>query len=569
MTDVERGDDWEASPPEQLDEAFAWLRAIPGAALAWWVVGAAPMVLGMLAFWDDQTRGGDGVFSVEVWATGLVAACVWMKVTQACFARAVWRSLLPGGVVPAMSVGEWFRRTGALLAFSVFSVPVWAMAVPLVIPLAWVSAFFHHGTVLAYTHDLGSRPWRELVRQSARLAHQEPLGHHLCLLQLMVLSGLVWGAVAALGLILPFLVNIMTGIESDFTRNPLASAFNTLYLTATVGVTWLLVSPYVRVFYVLRTFQGLSRRTGHDLLSRLHAARLKTRLIIVPVLLSAILGLCGIPAAAEVEDGNAVPLAESGASGVPDDPVPLAHAIRETLMARDYQWRLPLGDAADSPRENSWVAALRRALDRVGRMVREFDRWIGNIDRLIRRWFGGTGPGSADEGPGSGMVGSALRGTLILALGGLLMGGVILVIHRWHRRRQPVPASVPEAGAPRIDLSDEATLASALPEGEWLRLARDQWQAGDARLAIRAVFLATVAALGDQGLIAIGQSKSNRDYLIELRLRALSHREAPEIFGGSVALFERAWYGLHQAAPDWLDQMLDNHNRLTTRVLAT
>ncbi|MFN0126612.1 MAG: hypothetical protein ACKV19_08005, partial [Verrucomicrobiales bacterium] len=547
MTDARRGDDWEASPPERLDEAFAWLRALPGAAVAWWIVGAAPMVLGVLSFWADRTRGGDGEISAAGWAAGLVAVYVWMKVTQAYFARAVWGSLLPGGALPVMSVGEWFGRTGALLAFSVLCFPAWAMAVPLVIPVAWVSAFFHHGTVLAYTHDVGSRPWRELLRQSARLAHHEPLGHHLCLLQLGVLGGLVWGAVAALGLILPFLVKIMTGIESDFTRNPLASSFNALYLMATVGVTWLLISPYFRVYYVLRTFQGLSRRTGDDLLSRLHAAGLKTRLVIVVTLFSMGLGLGAMSAAAESGEGNPVPQAESGASGVPSDPAPLAEAIRETLTARDYQWRLPMGDAAESPGENSWVAALKRAMDQIGRMMRDFDRWIGNADRLIRRWFGGAGPGSTDEGAGSGMAGSALRGTLILALVGLLIGGVVLAIHLRRRRRQAVPASAPAATATRIDLSDETTLANALPEDEWLRLARDQWQAGDARLAVRAVFLATLAALGDQGLIAIGLSKSNRDYAMELRLRAPSRREVPEIFGGSVALFERAWYGLHQA----------------------
>jgi hypothetical protein len=86
------------------------------------------------------------------------------------------------------------------------------------------------------------------------------------------------------------------------------------------------------------------------------------------------------------------------------------------------------------------------------------------------------------------------------------------------------------------------------------------------RLAVRAVFLATLAALGERRLIDIARSKSNRDYAVELRLRTAARREVPEVFGRSVNVFERAWYGLHEVAPEWVQELLENHQRLTSRV---
>ena len=39
-----------------------------------------------------------------------------------------------------------------------------------------------------------------------------------------VLASLAWGAVFALGLLLPYLLKILTGMESELTRNALAVA---------------------------------------------------------------------------------------------------------------------------------------------------------------------------------------------------------------------------------------------------------------------------------------------------------------------------------------------------------
>ncbi|MEZ5434587.1 MAG: hypothetical protein R3F31_26160 [Verrucomicrobiales bacterium] len=82
----------------------------------------------------------------------------------------------------------------------------------------------------------------------------------------------------------------------------------------------------------------------------------------------------------------------------------------------------------------------------------------------------------------------------------------------------------PDPGAGNVDLESEEIMASQLPENEWARLARERFQAGDFRLAVRAWFLATLSHLGDRGLVTVARWKSNRDYQIELGLRVRGGR---------------------------------------------
>ena len=463
-----------------------------------------------------------------------------------------------------MTRGEWFRRTGMLLLVASVSLPLQVVAANMVFPIAWVFAFFHQATVLAYTHPLGPHPLRELIRRSARLSHDEPLAHHLLLLVMGVLALLVWGGVFALGLVVPHLFKMLTGVESEFTRNPLAAAFNTLYLSVTVGTAWMMISPYFRVVYVLRTFRVLSRRTGDDLLARLEAVRARAANAVAVVVLGLLVVTGGGVMAAPAPE--LPPVAEVSSAA---EAAELATAIRATLEAREYQWRLPRavtpGAAAE---ENSLWAAITHVVRTAKQAWRDVQRFISEARRAVRRLLGGDATNTPAAGGSAGVFsGDALRTILyltgIVAAAGWLVWGIVC----WRRRRRRSSAAV-EGVAPSaaVDLAAETTLASALPEDEWLRLARAQQEAGDHRLAVRAVFLATLASLGDQRLIDIRRSKSNRDYLVEVRLRVAARRDVPEVFGRSVGVFERVWYGWHDVAPEWVTQLLENHQKLTTRV---
>jgi len=121
----------------------------------------------------------------------------------------------------------------------------------------------------------------------------------------------------------------------------------------------------------------------------------------------------------------------------------------------------------------------------------------------------------------------------------------------WQRRTPPLEvAAQPPPPAP--DLASDDVTADQLPEEAWLGLARQMVEQGDYRLALRALYLAALAHLGERQIISIARHKSNRDYQREMRRRRPAQEELHTTFAGAVRDFERAWYGMHEVTPDGL-----------------
>ena len=108
---------------------------------------------------------------------------------------------------------------------------------------------------------------------------------------------------------------------------------------------------------------------------------------------------------------------------------------------------------------------------------------------------------------------------------------------------QPVP-----------DLADENVRADQLPEDGWTKLARELLERGEFRLAMRAFYLASLAHLAERDLISIARFKSNREYERELHRRAHSFPELLAVFSDNISVFERIWYGTHEASGELVHQ---------------
>jgi hypothetical protein len=85
---------------------------------------------------------------------------------------------------------------------------------------------------------------------------------------------------------------------------------------------------------------------------------------------------------------------------------------------------------------------------------------------------------------------------------------------------------------------------------------------GDYRMALRAYFLASLAFLAARELLAIGRSKTNLDYLREVRRRARSVSGLDALFAGGVQSFESAWYGLHDVHDSDVQQFAANFEQM-------
>src|SRR5204863_6692298 len=112
-----------------------------------------------------------------------------------------------------------------------------------------------------------------------------------------------------------------------------------------------------------------------------------------------------------------------------------------------------------------------------------------------------------------------------------------LVGQQARRSARPILAEQAVADA-APDLTDENVQAAQLPADGWLALAREQAARGEWRLALRALYLATLARLAAEGLISLAKFKTNLDYEREVRRRALSREEITAAFARRRREFE-------------------------------
>jgi len=206
------------------------------------------------------------------------------------------------------------------------------------------------------------------------------------------------------------------------------------------------------------------------------------------------------------------------------------------------------------------VETIRRGLKILFRWLKTV--WEGVADFLdwLREKLGrGKTAERADRGV-NWMVPLQVLIFVLLALVACTVG--ILFWRMWRRRRhrgaevmaEPIPA------AP--DLNDENVVANQLPEDGWLKLAAELMEQGDLRLALRALYLASLAHLAHREFIRIAKFKSNRDYEVELCRRTRALPELRGAFAENVGIFDRVWYGMHEVSRELLGHFQANLERI-------
>ena len=150
--------------------------------------------------------------------------------------------------------------------------------------------------------------------------------------------------------------------------------------------------------------------------------------------------------------------------------------------------------------------------------------WLGDLIRgLLRGILGGYGSGAS------------VWSVLFL----LLVAAVIFTIARGARGRIAIDAMPPGRRGLQPD-----------PRRQAMQRASEQAAAGDYRMALRYLFLATMLELQDCGLLQLRPGLTNRDYLQLLSEAPLPGESRGRADRGAmqelIVSFDRAWYG-HQA----------------------
>jgi hypothetical protein len=163
-------------------------------------------------------------------------------------------------------------------------------------------------------------------------------------------------------------------------------------------------------------------------------------------------------------------------------------------------------------------------------------------------------------------IDSSLANSVRVLLYSLIMlVSCLLIVQLWKigkRRDRRNAERTEEAAARKPDIENEDTRADELPADSWLDLARDLIAQGEARLALRALYLASLSHLAGLHLITISKSKSNNDYKRELFRNAHAMPEILSLFSENVMLFDRSWYGMYEVTSDVLSMFQKNQTRI-------
>ena len=520
---------------ELVERAVSALVGLPGSAWCVYLIGTVPFGLVLLYFFTDMSVSPYALERLGADSLLVTGCALWWRACQARFGTvllASWGSVEATG----WSAREWIMvalRQGAFLALFIFLSPI---AMILVLPTGWLLAYFQEAVIFGGTPALNIQT---LGQRSMAMIHVWQRQNHVAMLIATGFALLVFLNVYSFVFFVPFVLKLFTGIETAVTQSPLV-ALNTTVLLVVCYLSYLITSPLIRAVYVVRHYHGHSLKTGRDLQDRIRAnARLREQAKagrVVAVLLGGLLFCVSFGLRAQ-EGETASPLLFHDAA----EKTELDRAIREVVQRPDFAWRLPSGEtAADGP---SNLSILVR---RIGRMVTDLIEWI--IDAIR--------PEASDRheaGIFDGWLGARPLLNILLVVVAMVL--VALLVRLGLRARtKPVLKSENVVVKARPDVDDLETLASDLPEDEWMRMAQGFVETGDYRRALRAYYLSCLAHLHESKFIRISKSKSNASYVREVMRRS---RHSPEIgteFRSLVRCFDRVWYGGYPIEQGELDQ---------------
>jgi hypothetical protein len=571
---------------DTVEEAFCLVRKAPASVLATYYIGSLPFILGLLYFWADMSKSAYAREHLAGGALGVSLLFIWMKTWQAVYARRLLAEMC--GETPAQwtlaRVTRVVMRQTIVQPWGLLVLPV---ALIVALPFGWTYAFFQNVTALdgSETGEI-----RSLVRKAAGMAGLWPAQNHLLiwalspflmvaavtlyvviipilatfspdwtsiilgiysaiyLLALMPLSpfGVIIAAnIATAILLVPQLLRTFLGVETAFVHSPM-SMLNSTFFAVVCGLTYLCMDPLMKAAYVVRCFYGESIHTGADLRMELKRFADKAKFASV---------LFGIVAA--ILFSNAAS-AQGTAPGPGVSAAELGKALDRELLSPQYAWRMPRPPRPET--EDNFLLAFLRA---VGETLRDWWRALMRWLREALEWLRDHMPdfGGENETSAFGM-GRGVRTLLYVLLAVLLAIAAVMIWRIWRQRGTQSRDVLAELVRVSPNLEDENTVADQLPEDGWLVLAREAVERGELRLALRAVFLASLAALADRELIRIARFKSNRDYRDELGRRAHAEPAVLDTFSQSVMIYETVWYGAHETTREMLDRVIANQERL-------
>jgi hypothetical protein len=583
MRSKSRGHD-DKSALDILEEAAHLLRAEP-LMLAPYYFGSLPFILGLLYFWTDMSIGANAWRHCPQAAWGLTLLFIWMKTWQSVYASRLLARIRNEGP-PRWGLSRILRTAAVQTAIQPWSILILPVAFVLMVPFPQAFAFFQNATVIGSGDDWEMRAaiqksWRQatlwakqnililwltspfllvfaaffvfvLVPVSSSFNPDVPVAVLLIIAALLVIPLCPLGMITALNIgvavfLLPWLLKTLFDLETIFSMSS-AHIMNNTFFAVVCGLSYLCLDPLMKASYCLRCFYGESLHTGEDLKV---ALRLRSQSgVLVAFLLTLFLTLGAF---------GSFP-AESRGAGIPAHQ--LDSAIESVIQYPEYTWRMPREKTPDIQRGHG---AFREFLDSIIKPLRKgwnyIKKGLTKVWNFIKDILSRIRPSLPRlERPGAGWT--LLSKILIIIPLVCLMAVVVLLAWRAWKDRIPRTINASVSVQPTPDITREDLDAAALPEEGWLNLARELMDKGELRLALRALYLSTLAFLARRELITMAKYKSDREYELELRRRSHTRPDLAGVFRENRFLFENSWYGLHEVTPGIVERFSRNQESI-------
>lgn len=138
----------------------------------------------------------------------------------------------------------------------------------------------------------------------------------------------------------------------------------------------------------------------------------------------------------------------------------------------------------------------------------------------------------------------------VAALFALLVWIIVQVIGR--RQAKAKPLKLTDSEQALVEARDKDTLVT---------LAEKHARSGDYRAAFRLIYLATLIALDTEGILRFDRSKTNWEYVRQLR--SSGRPDVYEILLPMTREFDRVWYGLSPTGPEVYRRAVVEYEKLT------
>ena len=541
------------APVQLLDEAVAFLRRTPLSLYVIYYAGALPFCAALVYFVFDMLQSANAEQHLVPEALLVTVAFFWMKTCQAVFSRRLLATL-EGHDPEPWTLRRWINAAIIQSIFAATFFFVWPVALVITIPFAWVHAFYHNVSIVGTGR---TTTLRGCIAEASKLSALWPRQNHLVLGSMLAGLFVLFVNVTVFLSMLPKLLNMFLGISTVFDQNYMAWNNSSFYLDVAV-LCFLVLNPLSKAVYVLRCFYGRSRLNGADLRAEVQRMRTLRKAAVALLIGFAVAGV------ARADNAPSAPAAKA-APGAQVSPETLDHTIQSTLQKDEFAWRTP-----KPPEEKKDESVIGHAVRQFLHLLREGLRKLLSPVRDFLKWFFSSPRDHEGNPTGPGMMGAIPWSTLFWVALAFAVGLLVWLLVRNLRPSTTKMATPVRAATPvkSIDLESESVRADALPEDMWLSLAQELLEKGETRLALRALYLATLSLLAQRELIRLGAAKSNRDYLQELIRRLRDRTDAISPFRGSIRLFEASWYGTHAVTMSVIESMRANHQTVRSHVAA-